>query len=470
MDGHFDDLTARRYREAKMAPDELARIAAHAAECSNCAAKLLSARERNLTGMALIHIDEEGALHRHVPYEMIVRYIEERASDDEFEFVRKHAARCSECREAIADLKAYQVELPEDLAKLDQIAAGAGLRQEPISEPSRVRAPWRLAGAGGWLRLGGAALVGAAATLLFGIGPIIRQMAAPTSRAVGGGANNVAQADPENRQLRDRVANLEQLLAHQKTLDFGRPAQQQAADRQRNAQLAAARRPNTTPGTQNPERIPQDEKGDLSGLTTIRSRFANILEKTSESIAVRAQIQDLHARGIDDTERIGGLNPDRIKLLEPTPTLTWKSTEEIERSSNITYRVDIDDITDAGRRKPVRQKSGEPFETDKPELEIDDSALLKPGHRYLWTVTPRLGDTLEKDYRSMPAIFEVASKEDRDAIARLKIDEMVRSANRGLIDEAERTYSAISRLKPSANTMRRAESIHANMKKQVDSK
>jgi anti-sigma factor RsiW len=150
MSEHFSTKQVEHYLQRAMTPAELLAADDHLAACSACRERLTQAKEPSALVASLRAglRAEAREVRKHLAYEQLAAYVDDRMGDVDREIVDSHLAVCSRCGEEMRDLFAFRETLSSAPLAAPAAQTAPSLRERLLS-PVRMalgQSPLRLAG------------------------------------------------------------------------------------------------------------------------------------------------------------------------------------------------------------------------------------------------------------------------------------------------------------------------------------
>jgi anti-sigma factor RsiW len=130
MPEHVNEQQMREYRDRTLAQGEMVAVDAHLGGCEPCRNKLAALADKTATASVLSGIDQ--ARFRHLSYEQMDDWVEDRLDQGGRELVMAHIGACAACAR---QLIAYQEYAPK-------MAAPIQTMMMPATQPLKVKQPW----------------------------------------------------------------------------------------------------------------------------------------------------------------------------------------------------------------------------------------------------------------------------------------------------------------------------------------
>ncbi len=112
MTGHLTPEQRDRYSNLAMTPDELLAAGEHLARCPRCRDEI-AASLPIIEQIADVQADlaDAASAPAHLPFEILVRFLEDRLGSADLEIVSSHLLLCTTCAAELDDLRRFSAEM-----------------------------------------------------------------------------------------------------------------------------------------------------------------------------------------------------------------------------------------------------------------------------------------------------------------------------------------------------------------------
>jgi hypothetical protein len=428
---------------------DLAEIARHLADCSECHRLLVSSlREHGLETPSFSLAPEFWLRHEHIDYDQLVELAEKILDESDRELIDAHLETCPACREDVRSLLAFRKEIEPEL----RVRYGP-TAQEPQRGETALWTWWRgLA----WKPAYAAAIVLIGIGLVIGI-VVLRRSAAnlvaqqtPPAQIKNGGISSTPS--PENQAAR----NLPPSPAPTQPVQSPQPTSSPALDvknreplkRVENAGVIALLKDGL--GT-----VTVDKAGNVSGLDEIPQKTRQEIGEAllAENIKTPATQTELGGgpivlRGPDNRPTFKLRSPARTVITLDRPSFEWENL-----TGATSYRVSVGDV------KGHEIAKSEELPADQTRWTPPTS--LQRGEIYAWEVEATIdGKKIVSPGRSAPQMkFKILSASSAQELEQLKKARShlalgVFYAREGMVSEAEREFQILVRENPSSSVLK----------------
>jgi predicted anti-sigma-YlaC factor YlaD len=422
MTEHISPSNIELFCVRSLPETELATVARHLAECSDCHRQLVATlgRHRGVADLSFTLAPEFWLRHEHIDYEQLVELADNKLDATDRELIDLHLKVCPPCREDVRSFLAFREQIAPELK-----VSYAPVEREPAREGRTWSSWWRgLA----WKPIYAAAVVVIGIAIVIGAALFLKRRAenlqvrqVPTPQVSPG-------STPDNR-----AANAPSPPATPNESPTEKPNSSEA--------IVVL---NDRGGT-----ITVDRSGDVVGLDDVpaptRDEIAKVL--MSERLEQPAILKELGGeqgslRGSKNTTPFRLTSPLRTVIVTDRPTLKWEKA-----SGASSYRVYVND-----------QAGHEVARSEELPPELTEWRLPKPlkrGEIYVWTVMAVVdGKEIVSPGPSSPEMkFQVLSTSGLGQLNKLKKTRShlalgVFYAHEGMIADAEREFRILVRDNP----------------------
>jgi hypothetical protein len=405
---------------------ELATVARHLAECSDCHQQLVATlgRHRGVADLSFTLAPEFWLRHEHIDYEQFVELADNKLDATDRELIDLHLKGCPPCREDVRSFLAFREQIAPELK-----VSYAPVERQPTREGRTWSSWWRgLA----WKPIYAAAVVVIGIAIVIGAALLLKRRAENLQVQQMPTHQGSPSSTPDNR-----AANVPSPPA---------TPNQSPTEKRNSAEAIVVL--NDRGGT-----ISVDKSGNVAGLddvsVTTRDEIAKVL--MSERLEQPAIVKELGGeqgslRGSKNTTPFRLTSPLRTVIFTDRPTLKWEKA-----SGASSYRVYVNDPTghEVARSEELLSERTEWMLPKK----------LKRGEIYAWSVVAVVdGKEIVSPGPSSPEMkFQVLSTSGLGQLNKLKKSRShlalgVFYAHEGMIAEAEREFRILVRDNPRSQT------------------
>jgi uncharacterized CHY-type Zn-finger protein len=452
---HLSAQQVEQYRSHSLPPAELLDAGDHLVVCAACRAKIADPEQLDAS-FSNLRDDfkrQARASQTHLNYQQLSAYVDDLLDTVEREIVDSHLVICALCKEELRDLFAFKETLSANSAAASEPPKAIETLRERLRawwSPGAGRFGWQLAGA--MAALAFVALIVWLALRLTPSTQVVELQPTPSpSIAVPPSPQTTPPiTTPPNDSSANSNGGASQSPAPDvKPTPSPSPPAGTPVDNAAAAPLLAL--------NDNGGRIIIDRQGNLGGLETMSQAEQQAVRKAllTERLETPASLSELKGKdgrlmgGDDDGSSFSVIGPAAIVVADGRPTFRWRALEGATRYTVKIYDTNFNlaetsDALTATQWKPAR--------------------ALPPGKVYTWQVTAmrQEGEVVAPAPPAPEARFKVLDSaqalELKRSLAASRGSHLARGViytRAGLLDEAEREFTALLKTNPQSRVARR---------------